>query len=133
MLEACAKNRIGFRYVLNDVWYASSENMRYIKGKLEKEFIMPLKANRKVALSLEEKKRGDYEQVGSLELEPGTVREVYVEQVEFPVLLVKQVFRNDDGSEGVLYLVSSDVTLDHERLSTIYTKEGGKWRSITSR
>ena len=133
MLEACRKNRIGFRYVLNDVWYASSENMRYIKGKLEKEFIMALKANRKVALSLEEKKRGDYEQVGSLELEPGTVREVYVEQVEFPVLLVKQVFRNDDGSEGVLYLVSSDVTLDHERLSTIYTKEGGKWRSITSR
>ena len=23
MLSACAKNRIGFRYVLNDVWYAS--------------------------------------------------------------------------------------------------------------
>jgi hypothetical protein len=80
MLEACQKNRIGFRYVLNDVWYASSENMRYIKRDLEKEFIMPIKTNRKVALSLEEKKRGEYEQVASVELEPGTVREVYVEQ-----------------------------------------------------
>ncbi len=77
MLEACVKNRVEFRYVLNGVWYASSENMRYIKQDLEKEFIMPLKANRKVALSLEEKKWGEYEQVGSLELlEPGTVREV---------------------------------------------------------
>jgi IS4 transposase len=127
MLEASQKNRIGFRYVLNDVWYASSENMRYIKQDLEKEFIMPLKANRKVALSLEEKKRGEYEQVESLEvLEPGTVREVYVEQVEFPLLLVKQVFKNEeDGSEGVLYLVSSDLTLDYERLTTIYQK---RWK-----
>jgi len=125
MLEACQKNRIEFRYVLNDVWYASSENMRYIKRDLEKEFIMPIKANRKVALSLEAKKRGEYEQVACVELEPGTVREVYVEQVEFPLLLVKQVFNNEDGSEGVLYLVSSDVTLDHERMSTIYQR---RWK-----
>jgi hypothetical protein len=125
MLAACQKNRIEFRYVLSDVWYASSENMRYIKEDLEKEFIMPLKANRKVALSLEHKKRGDYEQVASLELEPGTVRKVYLEQVEFPLLLVKQVFKNEDGSEGVLYLVSSDMTLDHERLTTIYQR---RWK-----
>jgi hypothetical protein len=63
MLEVCPKNRIEFRYVLNEVWYASSENMSYIKRELEKEFIMPLKSNRKVALSrslsLEEKKRGE--------------------------------------------------------------------------
>jgi hypothetical protein len=126
MLEACQKNRIGFRYALNDVWYASSENMRYVKRDLEKEFIMPIKANREVALSLEAKQRGEYEQVGSVELEPGTVREVYVEQVEFPLLLVKQVFKNEDGqSEGVLYLVSSDATLDHERLTTIYQR---RWK-----
>ena len=29
MLKASTKNRIGFRYVLNDVWYASSENMTH--------------------------------------------------------------------------------------------------------
>lgn len=125
MLKVCAKNRIEFRYVVNDVWYASSENMSYIKWELEKEFIMPLKSNRKVALSLEEKKRGNYEQVGSLELEPGTVREVYVEQVGFPLLLVKRVFKNEDGTEGVLYLVSSDVTLDYERITTIYQR---RWK-----
>jgi len=126
MLEACAKNRIGFRYVLNDVWYASSENMIHVKRNLEKEFIMPIKTNRKVALSLEHKERGEYEQVASVELGPGTVVEVYVEQVEFPLLLVKQVFKNEeDGSEGVLYLVSSDVTLDYEQLTTIYKR---RWK-----
>lgn len=125
MLKACTKNRIGFRYVLNDVWYASSENMRYVKEDLKKEFIMPIKTNRKVALSLEHKKRGEYDQVASVELEPGTVREVYVEQVQFPLLLVKRVFKNEDGTEGVLYLVSSDVTLDHERLATIYQR---RWK-----
>jgi hypothetical protein len=44
MLKACIRNRIEFRYVLSDVWYASSENMRCIKEDLEKEFIMPLKS-----------------------------------------------------------------------------------------
>lgn len=125
MLSACWSNQLKFRYVLSDVWYSASENMNHIKGKLEKEFIMPLKANRKVALSLEAKKRGDYEQVASIELEPDTVREVYLEQVGFPLLLVKQVFKNEDSSEGVLYLVSSDATLDYERITTIYQR---RWK-----
>ncbi len=87
---------------------------------------MPIKTNRKVALSLEHKKRGEYEQVASVELEPGTIVEVYVEQVEFPLLLVKQVFKNEDGTaEGALYLVSSDVTLDHEQLTMIYQR---RWK-----
>src|SRR5215211_1852164 len=53
------------------------------------------------------------------------VVEVYVERVEFPLLLVKQVFKNEDGTEGVLYLVSSDVTLEYERLTTIYQR---RWK-----
>lgn len=37
--------------------------------------------------------------------------------------MVKRVFKNEeDGSEGVLYLLSSDLTLDYERLSTIYQR-----------
>jgi hypothetical protein len=125
MLEACQNNRLRFRYVLSDVWYSASENMAYIKEDLEKEFIMPLKSNRKVALSAEDKQRGAYERVASLELEHNTAREVYLQQVEFPLLFVKQIFKNEDGSEGVLYLVSSDVTLDYERLTTIYKR---RWK-----
>lgn len=127
MLGACEKNRIEFGYVLNDVWYARlrPENMAYVKQELDKEFIMPLKTNRKVALWLEDKERGSYEQVASIELEAGTVVKVYLEQVGFPLLLVKQVFKNEDSSEGVQYLVSSDVTLDYERITMIYQR---RWK-----
>ncbi len=125
MLAACQNNRIEFRYVLSDVWYSSSENMAYIKEDLHKEFIMPLKSNRKVALSAEDKRRGVYERVADLQLEPNTTREVYLEQVAFPLLLLKRIFKNEDGTEGVLYLVSSDVTLDYERMITIYQK---RWK-----
>jgi hypothetical protein len=44
-----------FRYIINDSWYASPDNMKMIKRDLKKEFVMPLKANRKVALSTEQK------------------------------------------------------------------------------
>ena len=51
MLKVCVKNSLKFKYVLNDVWYASSENMMLVKEGLKKDFIMPIKTNRKIALS----------------------------------------------------------------------------------
>jgi hypothetical protein len=50
MLSTCVGNQIPFRYVVNDVWYSAAENMRFIKEALERDFVMPLKSNRKVAL-----------------------------------------------------------------------------------
>jgi hypothetical protein len=125
MLSACKDNRLKFRYVLSDVFYSSSENMSHIKEELKREFIMALKTNRKVALSLEDKRKGAYERVGSLKLEPGAVLEVHLEQVRFPLFVLKEVFTNEDGSTGVLYLASSDPTLDHERMTTIYHR---RWK-----
>ena len=63
LLKQAVVNRIPFQYVLNDVWYASAENMRFVVETLHKDFVMPLKANRKVALSAEDKKRGRYVRV----------------------------------------------------------------------
>jgi hypothetical protein len=50
------------------------------------------------------------------------VREIYLEGSEFPVLLTKQVFTNEDGSTGVLYLISSDMTVSSDRIKTIYQR-----------
>ena len=122
MVQQAVRNQIAFRYVLNDVWFASAENMRFIKQEMEKEFIMPLKSNRKIALSLADKKQGRSVQLESLDLKPHTIREVYLEGVEFPLLLVKQVFVNEDGSTGVLYLVTSDTSLTWGDITTIYRK-----------
>jgi hypothetical protein len=51
LLQICVHNQIQFRYILNDSWYAAVDNMNFIKLDLKKDFVMPLKANRKVALS----------------------------------------------------------------------------------
>ncbi len=120
LLKQSVKNQIPFGYVLNDVWYASAANMMFVKHTLKKEFIMPLKANRKVAVNLADKQQGRYVRVDSLVLEPNTTREVYLEGVDFGLLLIKQIFVNGDGSLGIVYLVTSDTTLSYEGITTIY-------------
>jgi hypothetical protein len=122
LLRQALHNQIPFRYVLNDVWYASAENMRFVKHELKRDFIMPLKTNRKVALSLEDKQQGQYVRVDTLDLEPDTVVTIYLEGVDFPLHLVKQVFTNADGSTGILYLVTSDLDLTYDGLTTGYGK-----------
>lgn len=91
MLKACIKNETPFRYVLNDVWFAAADNMKLIKTKLGKDFVMPLKSNRNIALSEQDKKDGRFQAAEKLMLEHSQAREVYLEQVPFPLLLVKQV------------------------------------------
>jgi hypothetical protein len=120
LLQQAVTNQIPFHYVLNDVWYSSVDNMMFVKHILKKEFIMPLKANRKVALSLADKQQGRYVRADTLALESNPPSTVYLEGVDFPLLLVKQVFVNEDGSTGILYLVTSDTMLSHEQITTIY-------------
>jgi hypothetical protein len=122
LLLVCAHNQLRFGYVLNDVWYASSDNMMFVVHTLKKHFVMPLKENRKVALSLANKQQGQYQAVSQLDLPGGTTRQVWLEAVDFPVLLVKQVFTNEDGSMGVLYLVSSDLTLSYDQITALYKR-----------
>ena len=122
MLRQVKQNQIPFRYVLNDVWFASADNMMFVQHELERDFVMPLKTNRKVALSLEDKKQGRYERVDTLQIEPDTVLTIYLEGVDFPLHLVKQVFTNGDASVGILYLVTSDLDLTYDEITTIYGK-----------
>ncbi len=51
LLTAAQGKRIPFKYVLSEVWSSAPDNMMLIKHDLNKDFIMPLQANRKVALS----------------------------------------------------------------------------------
>jgi DDE superfamily endonuclease len=122
LLQQAVKNQIPFQYVLNDIWFAAAENMKFVKLTLEKEFIMPLKGNRKVATSAEAKQEGRYQRVDTLELEPMKPVTMYLEGVEFALRLVKQVFTNEDGSTGIQYLVTSDTTLDGNGIAAIYQK-----------
>ncbi|GAK57928.1 transposase IS4 family protein [Candidatus Vecturithrix granuli] len=119
------QNRIRFRYIVFDSWFSSKENMTFIRQTLHKEFVCAMKANRTVAVSLQEKTAGKFVQVSALELAPNTSRLVYLKGLDSPVCLAKQVFTNKDGSLGVLYLVSSDTALTYQELTTIYHK---RWK-----
>jgi len=125
MLRAAHKNKILFKYVLTDIWFAFAENMRLVKLDLKKDFIMALKSNRKVALSEDDKSNGKYQRIDQLELPEGITQTIYLEGVPFPMHLVRQVFTNEDGSTGVCYLVTSDLTLDANQIITIYQK---RWK-----
>ncbi|GIV63370.1 MAG: hypothetical protein KatS3mg045_0709 [Bellilinea sp.] len=83
---------------------------------------MPLKGNRKVALSVDAKQQVRYRRVDTLELEAMQSVTVYLEGVAFSLLFIQQVFTTEDGSTGIQYLVTSDTTLDGNGIAASYQK-----------
>ena len=94
----------------------------FVKHDLKRHFVMPLKSNRKVALSLADKRHGRFVSVDTLDLQENAVQRIYLEGVDFPLLLIQQVFENEDGSRGIQYLVTSETTLTHDEIILIYRK-----------
>ncbi len=111
-----------FEFVLADNWFGSKANMAYIHNDLHKLFIIGIKSNRTLALSKNDANNGQYTKVRELELEEDVVHTVYLRGVDFPVRLLKKIFKNENGSTGVLYLVSNDMTSSAERLYEVYQK-----------
>ncbi|MCA1626968.1 MAG: transposase [Acidobacteria bacterium] len=120
LLHVCHHNQLQFQYVLADAWYSSADNMRYVKLTLGKDFIFPLKENRKVSLSEAGQRTRQFHAVSTLDVPEGTTLEVWLDEVPFALRLSRQVFRNDDGSEGVRYLVTSDLTLEWRQITETY-------------
>jgi hypothetical protein len=91
------------------------------KKEQKRDFIMALKSNRKVALS--EKDKDDKKYISIETLQPGqqTV-EIWFEELDFPLLLTKQVFKNENDTVGELYLACSDLNLSYDQITTIYKK-----------
>lgn len=123
-LNQAIRNHINFAYVLADIWFSSVDNMEHILKK-KKYFILPLKANRLVALSWADKLQGNFQPLTSLKLNSRVVSKVFLKGMDTEVLLLKQVFTNEDGSTGTLYLTSSDLSLDFDQVTTIYQK---RWK-----
>jgi len=124
ILDQMLHNAVKFRYVLTDIWFGSTETMTHIQEK-KKYFVLPLKENRLIALSEEEKRKGQFRAVSLQAIETGRTVKVYLKGLAFPVYLVRQVFTNKDGGSGTLYLVTNDRTLDFESVTNIYHK---RWR-----
>jgi hypothetical protein len=121
MIEACLRNDLKFLYVLLDSWFSSAENFDFITDK-ERHFIAALKDNRLVALTEEDRKQKRFTRVDELDFPEQTVVQGWLKGYAKPVLLVRQVFKNKDGSTGLLHLACSDLTGDHDAITTTYQK-----------
>lgn len=125
LVQQAITNQVKFDYVLADNWFAAKDNMEFIHYKLDKKFIFGMKANRLIALSEEERKKGQYQNLKTFNLEDGEKRRVWLKDLSFSVALVKKIFKNEDGSVGTLYLITNDLDSDADRIYEIYQK---RWR-----
>ena len=124
LIAAAVHNQVKFTYALADSWFSSQDNMEFV-GKKGKHFIFALKNNRLFAGSKEDKQQGLFQAVDSLAWEENTTKTGYLKGMDMLIKVARQVFTNEDGSSGVLYLATSDLTLDYDHITTIYQK---RWK-----
>ena len=125
MVDTCVKNQLKFAFVLFDSWFSSVENLEHIKLKHSKDFIGALKSNRLVAFTEEERAKGRFIRIDQIEWSEQKAITGWLKGLSFPVQLTRQVFTNQDGSTGTLYLACSQLATDWNTLTTIYQK---RWK-----
>lgn len=109
-------------YVLADSWFCSNGNIKHLlKHKLG--FVMAIKSNRLAALSDEDRKKGNWINIGSLDLGQAE-KAVWLKGLDRPLSLTRQVFKNGDGTAD-LYLVCSDSSLSFDQVAALYKRRWG--------
>lgn len=128
MMQEMIKRHIGndvkFKYILADSWYSSAENMRFIE-KRKKVFIFELKENRLITDSIKNRNAGAFERLENATIPENDPVKVWIKDLEFPVLLFKQVFKNKDGTTGQRFLVTNNLTMTDDQFITLYKKRWG--------
>jgi len=98
----------------------------FIEEILQKKFVCPIKSNRKIALSKEEKDKGKYVNISTINMEGGSSRLIYLEGYKKPLKLIKQVVKNGDNDESIyLYLITNDIDLSFDEVLEIYKR---RWK-----
>ncbi len=111
-------------YVLSDSWYSGAENMCFLVQECEVYFVLALKCNRTAARNEKDAKKGNFKPLEEMRLGKGAVK-LYLKGLDFPVLVIKKVFKNEDGSSGTLYLATSDLELSYEEVLNLYKR---RWK-----
>ena len=123
MFTACIRNQLRFEYLLCDSWYTNAENIKHVLAA-GKHLIGAVKSNLEVALSLPDKKAGKFVKISELAMELG-LRQVYIRQLESPVSVCKDLFINEDNSQAVQYLLSTNLSLTFQQVITTYQRRWG--------
>lgn len=123
MAKQCVANNLVFKGILADCWYSCADTFTYIND-LERPFIMPIKVNRKAALSQVDHQQGRYQSIESLALEESQLLVVWSKNVTFPLHLTRQVFKGGDTTQAELYRVTNDSGADSVCIQTQYAPVG---------
>lgn len=113
------KNQVKFSYILADSWYSSGANMKFIHER-KKYFIFDLKSNRLATIG--DRNKANWKNISQLELQAFVPVKVWLKDVELPILLIKQVFTNKDGSTGVRYLATNNLNLTSNDFLDLYKR-----------
>lgn len=81
-----------------------------------------MKSNRLVMDEKLDRNKGQWTNLETFKLTENTPTKVWIKDLEFYVLVCKQVFTNKDGSVGVRFLVSNDLNLSADYFTTLYKK-----------
>lgn len=126
MIQQCIHNQLIFKYVLADSWFASTDNMHFIQAK-KKFFIFDLQDNRLAQIAdgqaTKPTAKSQWTRIKLLDIPNNTPTKVWLKDMNFPVLLTKQVFKDEENNiVGVRLLVSNDFSLTDDQFTTIYKK-----------
>lgn len=116
------QNNVKYSHVAFDSWYSSAENINFVVQDLQKQVVCALKDNRGISFDLDDMsdKKRQWVAVSKAEIEPNCPIKIRLKKVSFPLILIKRVFHNMNGTVGVQYLVCSDTDLDDSSINTIY-------------
>ena len=120
------KNHVKIDYTLFDIWYGSIDNLNLIEAH-KQYYICPLKSNRKLALSIGEKKKGKWYRLEEItsQLDTQQTLPIWLEGSTHMSYLTKQIFTNKDGGTVTMYLITNDQNLNKNQIHTIYQK---RWK-----
>jgi len=122
MINRAVINHVKFKYILADSWFCSKDNMNFIHHTLSKKFILGMKSNRVVALTDYARRSKDFIKLSDLDIADGESLKIWLKDMNFPVLLTKRIFINENGTKGILYLVTNDLEIDSDQLYHDYQK-----------
>ena len=119
-------NEVKYKYILMDKWFTTSDNIEFIDGELKKKLVAPIKKNRKVALTLEDKNKGRYVSINSIDMGACSSRLMYLKGCDTPLNIGKQIVKNgNDDEPKYLYFITNDMDLSFDQALEIYQK---RWK-----
>ena len=94
------------------VGYSLIENMIFRKKELKRDCSIALKSNINIGLSKVGKEIKKYISIEIVQLGFQTV-EIWCEELDFLLLITIQVFKNENDTDGELYLAYSNLNLEY--------------------